>query len=136
MLTQEQAQSGSKPVPAEKVPPLTDAYRKAHKSYILASGLLASWELIGIQPNYEKLGLGPKKPENPLAVPIILCTLVLYLGYKLIIEWLQCDEKRRATKVSKIDYRITHTIAAIAFAVTIDQHAFGGRFVNQIVSWL
>jgi len=46
---------------------LPEAYRKAHKSYVLASGLLASWELLGITLQIkEKWGI---KLKSPNAVP-------------------------------------------------------------------
>ena len=28
--------------------PVAEAYRKAHKTYVLTSGLLAAWELVGV----------------------------------------------------------------------------------------
>jgi hypothetical protein len=83
--------------PSKEVPQLTEAYRKAHQAYVLASGLLASWELIGITlDTKEKWGIELKSPK---AVPLILFTLVLYLGYRLVIEWLQCDAERRRNRV-------------------------------------
>src|SRR5437016_8414800 len=61
------------PAPVKEIPSLSDAYRKAHKSYVLVAGLLASWELIGITLNTkEKWGVELK---SPAAVPLILFTL-------------------------------------------------------------
>jgi len=47
MSKQESTQSASDPALAKEAPQVTEAYRKIHKSYVLASGLLASGELIG-----------------------------------------------------------------------------------------
>jgi hypothetical protein len=98
----------------KNVPQLTDAYRKAHKAYVLASGLLASWELIGITLDTKgKWGIELKSPN---AVPLILFTLVIYSGYKMIIEWLQCDAE--GNKVAKLDYLIAHSIAVSAVLIS------------------
>lgn len=100
------------------VPQLTDAYRKAHKAYVLASGLLASWELIGITlDTKDKWGIELKSPK---AVPLILFTLVFYSGYKMIIEWLQCDAERN--KVAKLDYWIAHSLALGAILISVIQY--------------
>src|SRR5437016_12653472 len=96
------------PAPVKEIPSLSDAYRKAHKSYVLVSGLLASWELIGITlQTKEKWGIELK---SPAAVPLILFTLVFYSGYKLIVEWEQCDAERRKHRAAKIDYVVAHLI--------------------------
>jgi hypothetical protein len=100
------------------VPQLTDAYRKAHKAYVLASGLLASWELIGITLDTKgKWGIELKSPN---AVPLILFTLVFYSGYKMIIEWLQCEAG--GNKVAKFDYWIAHLIALSAILISAVQY--------------
>lgn len=97
---------------------LTDAYRKAHKAYVLASGLLASWELIGITLDTKgKWGIELKSPN---AVPLILFTLVFYSGYKMIIEWLQCETG--GNKVAKFDYWIAHMIAFSATLISVVQY--------------
>ncbi len=105
---------------SKEVPQLTEAYRKAHKAYVLASGLLASWELIGITlDTKDKWGIDLKSPR---AVPLILFTLVFYSGYKMIIEWLQCDAERRRNKVAKLDYGIAHSIALAAIGISVVQY--------------
>jgi hypothetical protein len=54
---------------------LTGEYRKAQKSYVLASGLLAAWELIGITlDTKEKWGVELKSSAG---LPLILFALVL-----------------------------------------------------------
>lgn len=108
------------PEPPKVVPELTDAYRKAHKSYVLASGLLASWELIGITlDTKEKYGIELKSPK---AVPLILFTLVIYSGYKMTIEWMQCHPERRQHTAAKWDYRIAHGLAFVAIAISLIQY--------------
>jgi hypothetical protein len=111
------------------IPRLTDAYRKAHKAYVLASGLLTSWELIGITLDTKgKWGLELKSPN---AVPLILFTLVLYSGYKMIIEWLQCEAEEN--KVAKLDYWIAHSIAFIAILISVIQYLAKIQIINFLV---
>lgn len=115
------SQPTSSPEPEQSpkgVPQLTDAYRKAHKAYVLASGLLASWELIGITLDTKgKWGIELKSPN---AVPLILFTLVIYSGYKMTIEWLQCEAKEN--RVAKLDYLIAHSIAVSAILISVMQY--------------
>jgi hypothetical protein len=116
---------------AKEVPALTDAYRKAHKSYVLVAGLLASWELIGITLNTkEKWGVELK---SPAAVPLILFTLVFYSGYKMTIEWLQCDAERREHFAVKLDYWVAHSIGAVAVGISVVQYLWRVRATDVIL---
>lgn len=115
----------------KQIPELTDAYRKAHKNYVLVAGLLASWELIGIDPEKlgEKWGVVLKSPSG---VPFILFTLLLYCGYKVMVEWAQCDPERRKITPVKVDYRIAHLIAFVAVAIGVVQYLARVRIADVI----
>jgi hypothetical protein len=118
----------SDPAPVREIPALTDAYRKAHKSYVLFAGLLASWELIGITINTkEKWGVELK---SPAAIPLILFTLVFYSGYKMTIEWLQCDAERRKHFAARTDYWVAHAIAIVAVGISVVQYLWRIRIVD------
>ncbi|HEY6252257.1 MAG TPA: hypothetical protein VI685_20060 [Candidatus Angelobacter sp.] len=118
------------PEPPKEIPELTDAYRKVHKNYVLASGLLASWELIGITiQTKEKWGLELK---SPAAVPIILFSLVIYFGYKTWIEWWQCNPERKKHLAAKWDYRIAHAIALIAMGISTVQYLLRIQIVDLV----
>lgn len=113
----------------EEVAQLADAYRKAHKAYVLASSLLASWELIGISlDTKEKWGIELKSPN---AIPLILFTLVIYFGYKLIIEW-QLQHDTAKNRVAELDYRVAHSIAAAAILVCVIQHVADIQIVDLL----
>lgn len=113
---------------------LTEAYRKAYKSYILASGLLAAWELIGVTlDTREKWGIELKSPS---AAPLILLTLVLYSGYKMEIEWLQCEPGSRAHPAAKLDFVVTHGIALTAIAIAIMQYLWRIQIVEVAGDWV
>jgi hypothetical protein len=116
--------------PTRDVPQATDAYRKAHKAYVLVSGMLASWELIGITLDTKgKWGIELKSPN---AVPLILFTLLFYSGYKMTVEWLQCDSARRKDRIARLDFWVAHFIALAAIVIPIFQ--FLARI--RIADWL
>jgi hypothetical protein len=105
---------------ATTIPPVTDSYQKAHKSYVLFSALLASWQIIGITlETKEKWGITLKSPN---AIPLVLVALVVYFGYKVTIEWKQCDEQRRLNVAAAVDFRVAHTLAILALVITSVQY--------------
>lgn len=120
------------PAPPKEIPELTDAYRKAHKNYVLASGLLTAWELIGITPDTEKWGF---KLQSPTAVPLILFILVFYCGYKMTIEWMQCNRDSRAHSAARIDYRMAHITAFLAIDISIIQALLHIQIADTIIRY-
>lgn len=116
--------------PKPEIPQLIDEYRKAHKAYVLASALLASWELIGI--TLDTKGRWGIELKSPNAVPLILFTPVFYSGYKITIEWLQCDRERRRNWPARVDFIVAHLIALSAIGIAVFQYL--ARI--QIVDWL
>lgn len=115
----------------KRIPDLSGSYRKAHKNYVLVAGLLASWELIGIDPEKlgEKWGVVLKSPRG---VPLILFTLLAYCGYKAMVEWAQCNPDRRKITAAKVDYRIAHLIAIGAVAIGLIQYLARIRVADVI----
>src|SRR6185437_13020086 len=112
------------------LPPVTDAYRKAHKNYVLSAALLGSWQLIGITiETKEKWGVSLK---SPAAVPVILFVLVVYFGYRMTVEWLQCDEGRRMHRIAVLDYRVAHAIAAVSVSIAIIQYVFERQVIDIV----
>ncbi len=113
------------------IPAVTESYQKTHKSYVMATALLASWQLIGITlETKEKWGVSFKSPS---AIPLILIILVVYFGYRLTIEWLQCDPRRRTNLPAAIDYRVTHGLAIIALIITLIQYMLRKQVVDFIL---
>jgi hypothetical protein len=113
-------------------PALTDHYYKARKQYLLFSGLLLAWTLIGIQ-------FVGERPEEPLAikigvvenvkitlsspgiVPSIFAILIVYFAYRLSIEWYQCDTRRRLVGVAKADFIIAHFLGFLSVGLFVAQ---------------
>ncbi|WP_455389036.1 hypothetical protein [Petrachloros mirabilis] len=105
-------------------PQLSDQYYQARKVYVLVCGLLLTCVLVGlglpedgrVMP-YSSIVL-----KNPSALPLIFLTLLIYSAYRITIEWNQCDERRRAMKVSRIDFLVSHALGLFSVAAyLIDQ---------------
>lgn len=111
---------------------LSDAYRKAQKNYVLFSGILASWEILGIRFNAEeKWGIVLK---NQTAMPLIFSALLFYSGYKMTIEWLQCDDLRRKSGPAKFDFWIAHLIGSCSVLIAGYQHETNAPIGDSIES--
>jgi len=125
--------ASSQPAPVRKKkspPPLSNAYQKAHRTYVLSAALLASWELIGIELNTkEKWGVELKSPK---AVPLILLAMIVYFGYRVTVEWMQCDEERRSHRAANVDFIVAHTIAAFALLISFIQYLLHIRIADTI----
>lgn len=114
-----------------EIPPVTDTYQKAHKNYVLWSALLASWQLIGITlETKEKWGVTLKSPN---AVPLVLFCLVVYFGFKVIIEWSQCDDNRKQHIAARIDYGVAHAIAVSAIVISVVQYLLRIQIVDVML---
>jgi hypothetical protein len=129
-ISQSPDESPATPRPRRDPPPLPGPYRKAHKNYVLVSALLGSWQLIGIElETKEKWGIIVKTPN---AVPVVLLILVFYFGYRLAIEWAQCNLERRANAAAKLDYRIAHAIAFTAVTIYVVQYLLRAQIIDII----
>ncbi len=121
------AQASLAPIP--EIPQVTDAYRKAHKSYVLMSGLLAAWAF-GITLNTkDKWGI---ELQSPVAGPVILALLVFYSGYRLMVEWHQCAPERRNDWWARLDNWIAHGIGVTAVAVAGVQYLLQIGFIDLL----
>lgn len=70
--------------------------------------------------------------KSPNAVPLILFTLLFYSGYKMTVEWLQCDSACRKDRIARLDFWVAHFIALAAIVIPIFQ--FLARI--RIADWL
>jgi uncharacterized membrane protein len=114
----------------ESTPEVTKAYQTAHKNYVLVAALLGSWQLLGITvETKDKWGITLKSPS---AVPLILFALVVYFGYKVTIEWLQCDERRRKNPAALLDFRIAHIIAVVSISISLVQYVLQRQLLDVL----
>jgi len=86
---------------------------------MLWSGILLLWDILGIDLALARSTEGSIGPiitaiKNPAAMPWVLLSLIIYFIFKLIIEWGQCSEYRRANRVSVLDFSAAFAAAAVA----------------------
>ena len=113
------------PIDSVGISPLTEHYHKARKQYTLVSGILLAYVLIGIglPEDGRLLPNTSVSLKNPNALPIIFLTLLIYFAYRVTIEWNQCDERRRAMTVSRVDFLVAHVLGLCSVAAYLVDRA-------------
>jgi hypothetical protein len=114
-----------------KIPQATDAYRKAHRHYVLFSAILLAWEIVGIEIRdapFQNVNIALK---SPAAIPFILLVLVAYFSYRTIIEWLQCDPQRRSVRAARFDFILSHIIAVSSLLVLAVQKVYQTQIADS-----
>jgi hypothetical protein len=101
-------------MPKSDIPPLNDQYHRARKNLALFSGLLFAWEFIGIELSNDPIATFRLSIKTPLAAPYVLLVLIVYFLTRTVIEWYQSDAERRTMRVSRLDFSLSITIAALA----------------------
>ena len=99
------------------IPPLSDQYYKNRKQLVLWSGVLFAWEFIGIELNeipFPNINIQIKSPD---AAPWVLISLVLYFGYRTLIEWFHMPFARRYVKITLWDFRVSLLIPIVALLI-------------------
>jgi hypothetical protein len=114
-------------IPLENVgtPQLTENYYKARKSHIVVSGLLLTYVLVGfaVPEDGRLIPYTTITLKNPAALPVIFSTLLMYSAYRITIEWNQCDERRRAMTVSRVDFLVAHVLGLFSVAAYLIDRA-------------
>lgn len=139
-MSAESKQANSRIVESAAPPPhLSDEYHRARKQYALFSGLLIAWTLIGIEvaENVRLIDNLNLKLRTPDVLPLILFIMVLYFAYRTAIEWYQCDPKRRALLVSKIDFRVANLLGLLSIGTLIVDQSLDipiGKYLASLTS--
>lgn len=113
------------PLESAAPPQLSEHYHQSRTQYTLVSGLLLAYVLIGINlPDDGKLiPNAAVSLKNPDALPLIFATLLVYFAYRVTIEWNQCDERRRATRVSRTDFLVAHALGMLSISAYLIDRA-------------
>lgn len=112
-------------------PHFTEPYYRARKSISLYSGLLLAYELIGFEIGEQPFSSFNIKILSPLGIPIVLIALILFYGFRYILEWQLCTEESRSNKYSKWDYRVTIGIASISVSVFLIQRILESQILSS-----
>lgn len=101
----------------QDIPPVSQEYHRARKQLVLWSALLFAWEFIGIEIKdnlFPNLNVHIKSPG---AAPYVLLCLVLYFGYRIVMEWLHMPPERRNVRITRRDFKVSIAIPIIALLV-------------------
>jgi hypothetical protein len=110
-----------KPSEHSDIPALGNAYNHARRAYGLTSALLMAWELIGVELEASPVESLKITLKSPQAAPYVLIVLIVYFGFRTIIEWYQNDARRRDLIASKMDFAVAHGIAAASLSLYVYQ---------------
>lgn len=102
----------------QDVPKLSDHYKTFQKIYVCTAAALLCWRLFGITLDTSRFGFTLKGQE---AVAYVLVSGLVYLGYKVTIEWRECDQLCRKLFTSRLDFVVTHGIAMFALGLLAQQ---------------
>jgi len=116
----------------EYPPPLSVPYHKAHKQYLLYSGLLLAWEVVGVEISFSPESSFRVALRVPGAVPYAIFVLLLYFGLKIVVEWEQCDVERRSFWPSRVDYYGSHVIAALSVSAAAVREIFSNLNITSV----
>ena len=118
---------------------LTDAYHKARRLLALFSGILISWEYVGISLGDATSKVAsatlpiantPINIRNPEVFPVVILTLVLYFAFRLAVEWNQCDKRRTALFASQVDLIASYLLSGGAILLYVLQQTFPFRLAD------
>ena len=131
-----------RPSPTRKEPPhLSDAFHKARGHYALAAGLLIAWDLIRvtIEPKQEVVGVSIHVGA-PDAAPVAMVALTVYCCFRTVVEWYQCNPRRRQLIWSRIDIASGHALGVAALGLFLFQRlsdiVVGQYLVAQVIARL
>lgn len=114
-------------------PPVTAAYRAAQRQFSLFSGLLLAWELIGVEFGTKPLDNLDIRIKSPDAAPYVLLVLIIYAGFRMQVEWSQCDARRRQVPWARADFFAAWVIAILAMALYAIQTILQRQVLSFIV---
>jgi hypothetical protein len=117
---------------AKRPTQLTVPYRKARRQLTLFSGILLAWELVGVKVDPEIKSHIDFTLLNPEAIPYVLITIVVYLIYRLNVEWLMCGKTLRNSKVPKTDFVVALIIAGTSLGIFLIQKSMDTRIADLI----
>lgn len=113
------------------------SYHSARKMLVLFSGILLSWEVVGIQVgpqlNWPAIG-NSVRIENPSVIPSIVFLVILYFSVRFTLEVMALHE--RALDLGRamwLDAGLTWGIAALSIGVFIVQRTSSFRVAGVLV---
>ena len=107
----------TQPFVTRAIPELTAAYHHARHLLAFVSGLLLTWDYIGLRlAGGAREGLFGLKLfiARPDVIPNAILILGFYGALRLGVEWWNCDPVRRDTTASIVDCAVTYMLFVAA----------------------
>jgi hypothetical protein len=117
---------------SDEPPPLTEAYHKARRSYVLFSGLLMAWALIGFDVAEVPLENVKVTVKSPQAVPFVLLILICYFSSRTVQERFQCDSHRHENGWAMSDFWSAHIIATTTILICFIQWLIAQQLADLV----
>jgi len=117
--------------------PALRSYRRVRGLYTFTSGLLAAWEMMGVELSHAPAPGAGIRLKSPEAVPSVLLVFLVYLAFRMTLEWLECEPEYRRRWPPRADFIAAHALAGGAALLCTAQRAlrlqiashFGGAIV-------
>lgn len=96
---------------------LADSFKSSRRTLNLLSGLLLIWEFVGVtvgEVPFENFNFNISNPEM---APIILLVLIVFQGYRMTLEWYQCNLQARQSLAARLDFYSSLAVAIISISV-------------------
>ena len=117
-------------------PQLTDHYHKARKNYTLFSGLLLAWVFVGLNVPKAPFDTVKITLDNESAMPLVLIALMVFFGFRTVIEWQQNSENRRMWLPSRLDVAAAHVIAVGATLLFLSDSVVRPFVIRETGWWI
>jgi hypothetical protein len=116
------------------IPPLTEAYSGERKRLVIYSGLLFGVEIAGLQIGHNQSGpFGSFIAFTSAdAVPLVLVALIVWSLFRVIVEWFNCDYRRRQTSFARLDVYSGLLLSGLAIAMFAFQRLTAVRLADQM----
>jgi len=104
---------------------LSSHYKNMQLAYMACAAGLFCWRFLGAtleMPQIYALLTTQK------ALPYIWSAGLLFLGYRVTVEWYECDGFKEAKRLSKYDFWVTHLFAATILILVVQQLVSLKRF--------
>lgn len=98
------------------LPELTVSYHHARHLLAFVSGLLLTWDYLGLSFGAASEGFFGLRVfiRHPDTIPNAILILGFYCALRLGVEWWQCDEDRRDTTASIVDCAVAYLLFVAA----------------------
>lgn len=104
---------------------LSSHYKNMQLAYMACAAGLFCWRFLGATLEMPKINA---LLTTQTALPYIWSAGLIFLGYRVTVEWNECDGFEVAKRLSKYDFWVTHLFAATILILVVQQLVSLKRF--------